>query len=131
MDEHIDNPSATPSVDLLHDQIDAIVLRIFEIMRRLPTEEENPQETGMKAAQEVLDLYAKAEELIDNLPGIHMTPSQLQAEILNISKQYELCRERALSAEKVLKSLKEQVQQAFLNSTSDSVLGLTPSFNDS
>jgi len=93
------------SIDDLHDQIDYLVLGVFESMRN-----ESGATPSVEAdAKLIATRYGEACQSIDNLIGINKIESEQLKELGDLSSQYEASKLRTLELQATLLLLKAKI----------------------
>jgi hypothetical protein len=95
------------TVDELHDQIDGLVLSVFESMRAASGA--SPQVDQDSAV--IMGKYAAACQTIENLVGINSTEADQLATLRDLSDRYAASKSRALSIQEKLLALKAEVDE--------------------
>lgn len=84
------------SVDEIQNQVDALMLSIFEAMRN------EASKSADEVSTEILQKYRKLNKSIDNLIGINRTKESQEIELLRISNVLQARRDTILSLEQSL-----------------------------
>lgn len=93
------------TVDNLHDQIDNLVLGVFESMRN-----ESGAAPSVEADAKLIAVrYGEACQSIDNLIGINTTESEQLKKLSELSLQYEASKQRTMELQTSLLSLKANI----------------------
>ena len=101
-------------MDSIHDQIDGLVLAVFEAMR-------NVSSSSAFNGEQIEALYMSTNAQIDNLIGINRSESEQQLILDTISDEYAVTKASILAVEGELLSL-----QTKLDSRLHEVLSLNP-----
>jgi hypothetical protein len=99
----LDNRPA--SVNDVEDSIDKLMLTIFETMRSDPSLNKSEEKS-----QEILDVYYTILNQVDHLVGIDKTKQEIENDAFEISKEYDLCKERILLKEKELREIQKSIK---------------------
>ena len=93
------------TVDELHDQIDAMVLSVFESMRN----ESGPTPAVEADSKLVATRYGEVCSSVDRLIGIGQSEAEQLNKLANLSSEYEASKSRILQLEAQLNTIKNQI----------------------
>ena len=95
------------SVDQLHDQIDAMVLSIFESMRN-----ESGATPSVQADSKLISTrYKEACNMVDNLIGINVTETEQMTELAELTDSFEASKARTFILQAQLCELKREIDE--------------------
>lgn len=92
-------------MDELHDQIDALVLSVFESMRN-----ESGPTPGVEADSKLIaERYGSVCDSVDHLIGIDRSEAAQMNKLAELSTEYEASKMRILHHESQLNAIKNQI----------------------
>mmetsp|Transcript_7251 Transcript_7251/g.12057 ORF Transcript_7251/g.12057 Transcript_7251/m.12057 type:complete len:127 (+) Transcript_7251:116-496(+) len=112
--------SSATSVDDLQNQIDQMVLTVFEAVRNASSADADPSDQ----AGTILDLYNNAVNSVDSLVGIDRKEAEQLQQLDELSSSYEASRSNVLLLEQELLTLKCSIEDVLLKNLDNESLNL-------